>query len=1186
MYLKSIEVQGFKSFANKLVFEFHNGITGIVGPNGSGKSNVADAVRWVLGEQSAKQLRGAKMEDVIFSGTEMRRPVSYAYVALTISNEDHVLQVPYEEVQVARRLYRSGESEYLLNGVVTTMTTIKELFYDTGIGKEGYSIIGQGQIDKILSNKPEDRRELFDEAAGIVKYKRRKIKAEKNLEAERQNLLRVNDILTELENQIAPLERQSKKAKEFLLLRDELKELDVNMFLLDYDSIQEEIVQTEEKLTITNNDLTKVNQENESMRQNYGEVEEAIANFDASIEEKKNSVQDGKIRLTKLSGQLQLLNEQISSIVNGKEYFGDRMTSISDLIEQTKTKIEQYKQEQKETFSGLEQLEQSAQKKDNEIQQTKNEIEHLENEVSEFQKSIYQHMNEVTDIKTGQQKAESMLEQNKLKKAELTKRILTNKSDVTEATDQMNEEEKKLRQLEQVVEEKNNLKTVCETKAREIRMNRQKNEQMFQEKQREFHMESSRYASLKNMTERYDGYGQSIRKVMEQKENKAGIIGVVADVINVDKKYQTAVETALGGQIQHIITEDEQTAKQAIEYLKKNKFGRATFLPLTTVTAQPGRIKPDVLSSEGVIDTVANLVGRDSKYDGLIEYLLGRFVLVDQINHGLSLAKKFNYSLRIVTLEGDLINPGGSMSGGAYRNSSNLLGRKSEMEQLKAKINQLTKDIERCKEESAQLVTEEDKEQKQIREIINEIQKIQIDENTARIRYEQAVEVKERKEIEYNSILQDAAEIEKQKEILDETLLSIKEKLTNQQTKSDEAKETVEQNAKKIEELRLAEHKLQEDLTKANLDIQAFKQKNQFTLENLNRSEEELKQHETEYAELVEDNEKSDANVKEAELRIEQTKAEEETLRQRIEQLEQEVNTLVAQKEELLVSQKEFFDKRNDVTEKASSLDKEVFRLNARKEKLSEQSENQIAYMWNQYELTYHTALPLKTEMDITYPRMKSRVSEIKSSMKSLGDVNVNAVEEYKNVSSRYELLKTQHDDLIDSEEALMKIIGELEEEMRKQFNEKFEVIRKQFDRVFKELFGGGKGTLRLMDDEDVLEAGVEITAQPPGKNLKNMMQLSGGERALTAIALLFAIQNLKPSPFCLLDEIEAALDDANVKRYAKYLHKLTKNTQFIVITHKQGTMTEADALYGITMQEKGVSTLVSVKLIEDQLDQ
>lgn len=1186
MYLKSIEVHGFKSFANKLVFEFHNGITGIVGPNGSGKSNVADAVRWVLGEQSARQLRGASMQDVIFSGTEMRQPQSYAYVALTISNEDHQLNLPYEEVKVARRVYRSGESEYLLNGVTCRLKDVQELFFDTGIGKEGYSIIGQGQIDRILSGKPEERRELFDEAAGIVKFKKRKAAAEKNLAAESQNLLRVQDILAELEKQVGPLELQSQKAKDYLMLKEDLKRYEIGLFCMDYESLQKEIEEIQQNTDHTTKELVEAKAEKDKSKSQYEEAEASIAEFDRSIERKKEKVNSDKLLRTNFESEVRIAKEKISSISQGKEYYKERTDALEASRAEVESELKEYQKSQKEALEQLSGMESTEKEAGAALAALEQEITEKEIQLNEQNDTIMDSMSVSSKIIVEQQKAKSMLEQNNIRKAELNQKILSNQSQVSAANEEMEKEKAALHTAKKKLDNEYVAQKTLLAGAEEERRRIQSLQQKQQELQRQYHIEHSKLDTLKNMAERYEGYGQSIRKVMEQKEKNPGILGVVADIIQVDDNYVTAVETALGGNIQNIVTEDEHVARKMIDLLKKNHHGRATFLPLTTVTPKKEPpFRDEMLSEKGVLGNLADYAGRESRYDKVIEYLLGRYLLVDTIDHALEISKKYHYSIRIVTLEGELLNPGGSLSGGAFRNNSNLLGRRREMETLQRSIDKIQGELDENKKkirDASQQVEKLVRDANAKNELLKELE---LKQNTANIKYEQAVSIKEQKEKEYLAIMGDGKEIETQKTILQDALDRISQELEDSESREAQAKEKVQMLTGELEKDHERQAEWQDKLADIRLEISSFQQKNNYISENIHRIQTSMQEIQKEYDHLMEEQDHSDGAVEQIQDMIRGYEEKYQALGEEIDTLLLEIEEETKKKEESMASQKDFFDKRDALMEHINELNKEIFRLDSRKSNLEEKLENKVNYMWNEYELTYRNAAEQRTDQNISYTRMKASVGETKTKIRELGDVNVNAIEDFKSVSERYELLRSQHDDLIESEEALKKIIADLDEEMRKQFTEKFRDIQKQFDKVFRELFGGGKGTLELVEDEDVLEAGITINAQPPGKKLGNMMQLSGGEKALTAIALLFAIQNLKPSPFCLLDEIEAALDDSNVKRYARYLHKLTKNTQFIVITHRKGTMEAADVLYGITMQEKGVSTLVSVKLIEEQLE-
>ena len=1185
MYLKSIEVHGFKSFANKMVFEFHDGITAIVGPNGSGKSNVGDAVRWVLGEQSAKQLRGSKMEDVIFSGTEMRKPLGFAYVAITLDNSDHKLPTSYEEVTVARRVYRSGESEYLINGSNCRLKDVQELFLDTGIGKEGYSIIGQGQIDKILSGKPEERRELFDEAAGIVKFKKRKAAAEKNLEAEQQNLCRIKDILSELEKQVGPLEKQSQAAKEYLKLRDELKSFEVNMFLLEYDKLHGDISELEKKEQIVTEDLEETKTNYDKAKEEYEKLEEKLEKENEKIEELRNLENEEKLAKQRLEGDIKVCQEQITAAKQNDAHYRERVTAVEKSIIEKKQELEEYGKEIAEFEHKFQALENRKKNSEAELQKIQEEIGSFGKNIDSYNKEIFGYLSVSSNLKSKLQKFETMLEQTNLKKAELTQKVLKQKTNEAECQKNLEEENTHLSEITQKIENLEAEKYKNETQLSELRKRGETLQSQWNEKQQMYHKEHSRLESLKNITERYEGYGQSIRRVMEQKEKQSGIIGVVADIIKVKKEYETAVETALGGSIQNIVTDNENTAKNLIAFLKKNKYGRATFLPLTNMKNYRAFQQETVLSENGVIGLASSLIETEDRFRDLIVNLLGRIVVVDTIDHAIAVAKKYRNTLRIVTLEGELLSPGGSMSGGAFKNASNLLSRRREIEELektlvnlKERLTELKKNYETTKSHANEYGQKLQVEQE-------ELQKLYLIQNTSKLRCNQLN--REMNEIaeNYNEITVENMAIEKDVAELKQNIDDLNRQIVENDNKSKANEDKIADVNRQLEAKKREEDSFREDASKVSLDFSMLEQRKEFLKENTDRSRQELER-------LGQEQETLKISVKDAAKQVEEKEREIVEMKQgilqkeeRIASMEENMLEMLQKKQEISTEHKSFFDKREELSNRINHLDKEAFRLTSQREKLSEQISNKVNYMWEEYELTYNGAYQLKTDHAYELSEMKRLVGDLKGRIKSLGDVNVNAIEDYKMISERYELLTTQHDDLIESEEVLREIIEELDQEMRKQFEEKFGEIQKEFDVVFKELFGGGKGELELVDGEDILEAGIRIIAQPPGKKLQNMMQLSGGEKALAAIALMFAIQNLKPSPFCLLDEIEAALDDSNVKRYAEYLHKLTEHTQFIVITHRRGTMAAADILYGITMQEKGVSTMVSVNLIEDQLE-
>ena len=1186
MYLKTIEVQGFKSFAHKIVFDFHQGITGIVGPNGSGKSNVADAVRWVLGEQRVRQLRGGSMQDVIFSGTENRKPLSYAYVAITLDNSDHQLAVDYEEVTIARKLYRSGESEYLINGSACRLKDVNELFYDTGIGKEGYSIIGQGQIDRILSGKPEERRELFDEAAGIVKFKRRKNLSLKKLEDERQNLLRVNDILAELEKQREPLARQAETARTYLKKKEELKTYDINMFLLETARLKDQIKDMEEKLSVTGEELRTASEDYEKMKAEYDAVEEQMDGIDDSIESYKAKLNETNLLKQQLENQIALLKEQIHSAHMTDEHFAQRSDAIREGIQSRRKQLEDLGEEKRQIRERLDEKGGQEAKLKDQLIDTQSRIASASADGEQYKNEIIELLNNRASTRAKIQRYDTMMEQIQVRKSEMHRQFLNSQSEADAERKNQGRYEQELEEISADIGRFTEKSKSCENAIARIQQEIQQKTEEFRHSQTAFHREESRLESLKNITERYDGYGNSIRRVMEHRKTEKGILGVVADIIKVDQEYETAIETALGGSIQNIVTDTEDTAKRMIAFLKRNRYGRATFLPLTSVGSRSGFSRKEVLNEPGVIGVADTLVNVEEAYRGLASSLLGRTVVVDHIDHGIAIARKYRQSLRLVTIEGELLNPGGSMTGGAFKNSSNLLSRRREIEELTASVSRWKQKMEETEAEADRLRKQRTEFYASLDEIGKKLREAYVLQNTAKMNLEQAMTRIARSLETAERIRNEGEELDRQITDISDNQESIALELDTSESLEKELTQKVSAVQKELDELRVLEGEQQKLAEEAHLAYAGLEQQFLFAEENAARLEEEMKQYREELEELESGKDTASREIREKEEQIREIRLTIENSAELFEEIQAEIDKSVKERDDLNRQHRAFLEKRENLSRHMADLDKEIFRLESRKEGCEEAVDKQINYMWEEYELTYSHALSLRSENLTDLAAMKKRIQALKNEIKDLGSVNVNAIEDFKSLSERYEFLKAQHDDLVEAEETLVKIIQELDEAMRRQFTEQFDKIAREFDHVFKELFGGGKGTLELMEDEDVLEAGIRIIAQPPGKKLQNMMQLSGGEKALTAISLLFAIQNLKPSPFCLLDEIEAALDDSNVGRFANYLHKLTKNTQFIVITHRRGTMTAADRLYGITMQEKGVSALVSVSLLEEELDQ
>ena len=1186
MYLKNIEVYGFKSFAQKINFEFHNGITGIVGPNGSGKSNVGDAVRWVLGEQSAKQLRGGNMQDVIFSGTENRKPLSFASVSITLDNSDHKLPVDYNEVTVTRRLYRSGESEYLINGSGCRLKDIQEMFYDTGIGKEGYSIIGQGQIDKILSGKPEERRELFDEAAGIVKFKRRKATTLKKLDEERQNLVRVTDILSELTKQLGPLEKQSETARIYLAKREELKELDVNLFLLDHQRTGELLKELEEKLEQAQRELNEAQAAYDQTKIEYDRLEQELEDLNHRLDTLKEEQQQNALLKQQYEGQVQVLEEQISSGKQNSEHYQNRLTALGEDLDRRTQEKEKLAEDKLELQSRLKEIRASLSKETEALENIVSNVEECTQAVEDGKNEIIEILNSRATTKGKVQRFDAMLEQLNIRKAEISQRILRLKSEEEVLEKERLNAQKQYDAVTAVIHSTNEECVRLDGEVQKLQDELKKQNSQMEIGQTAYHREASRLESLKNITERYDGYGNSIRRVMEQKNREPGIKGVVADIIHVQKDYEVAIETALGGSIQNIVTDNEQTAKRMIGFLKKNRFGRATFLPLSNISGRGGLNQRDVLSEPGVVGTANTLVNADKEYSELVMYLLGRVLVVDNIDHAIAIGKKYRHSLRMVTIEGESLSPGGSMTGGAFKNNSNLLGRRREIEELERSVGILRKELEETQKSIGENRSRRNVLRDTIADFQQKLRQQYVEQNTAKMNLEQLKEKEGEIQNSYRQIDREQEELRHQAGEIRQDHSSIARELEDSQKDEKELETFIETKQKELEEWKAEETEKTHELEKIRLEESSLEQQNQFLQENLSRLNSEIAAFQKESQEITENLVQSREEIHKKEEGIQELKNAAQECLLKEEQYGSQRAQWQEEKEKRSSSHKTFFEKRDHLSEKTSLLDKECFRLRSQTEKIEEQREGQISYMWEEYEITPNNALQYRKEEMNDRHVMKQQIHKLKDEIRALGSVNVNAIEDYKELLERHTFLSGQYNDLLEAEKTLEQIIQELDEGMRKQFSEKFGEIQKEFDKAFKELFGGGRGTLELAEDEDILEAGIRIISQPPGKKLQNMMQLSGGEKALTAIALLFAIQNLKPSPFCLLDEIEAALDDSNVGRFAGYLQKLTKNTQFIIITHRRGTMNAADRLYGITMQEKGVSTLVSVDLVENQLTQ
>ena len=1187
MYLKRLEMQGFKSFAEKIKLDFNCGITAVVGPNGSGKSNIADAIRWVLGEQSVKTLRGSKMEDVIFAGTEHRKPLGFAEVTIVLDNSDSTLPIDYEEVAITRRVYRSGESEYLINKTNCRLKDITELLLDTGIGRDGYSVIGQGRIDEILSTRSEDRRQIFEEASGIMKYKVRKHDAEKKLELTRQNLERINDIIAELESQLEPLREQSEKARRFLDLREELKVLEVNVYLDSMKKFRDRLEVMDKQLKTVQDQINDENNKLDEITRSNKEKTDLLKSMDERLEEAKQLFYEMEGNLERCSSEIKLNQEKIANLMQNIERLDTEKAELREKIEVLETEEAgkkdrlKYLERQLEEYSAklagfekqMEELLKTLDEEERSIELLKSEIMDKMDIQSDKKLQISNLRSHIENMQKRQRSIDTEVYQNvvekdreKMKKEELTESIRN-------AEQHIKKHKEKLSGL--FCEREETDKMLSELRMKQAKINS------------DIQSKSSRVRTLREMEQKLEGYNRSVREVLQachaSPQFGRGIHGALAQLIEVDRKYETAIEISLGGALQNIVTQTEEDAKKAIEFLKKNKLGRATFLPIRSVEGRgfDNQTMARIKQCEGFCGVASELVSHDSVYTGIIRNLLGKVVVIDNLDNGIKMARKFRYSFRIVTLDGDLLNTGGAMSGGSLENrGTGILTRNREISELDEELKSLrqqetgvSKDIKQLTEDISRIDSDISSIENEIKN--NELVKIrdeshlaQTDENLEKLtaRMEMLRQEKEQLEREIKETGNELTKYELE-------LLQIEEEIS-------EAKKTVAEFQEKHKEDQAARDALHTDITDYKISVNSIKE----SIAGVNESSDRIH---TEKENMV--------------MSITKKESEQERFREEIKKLEEQIEGLNARikkhseersgrsfeidrlTEERKILEEDIYDivnKINDTNKTILLLQEEYSRTEVRKTRLEAEMEALQDRIWNEYELTYSSAMELKKDVG-SLTSAQRRINEIKNMIKELGPINVAAIDDYIKTKDRYEFMTNQRNDMEQAREKLLRVIAEMTSIMKKQFLEQFKLINKNFNDVFRELFNGGRASLTLVDEENVLESGIEIEAQPPGKKLQNMMLLSGGERAFTAIALLFAILRLKPSPFCVLDEIEAALDEANVYRFVEYLKNYSCNTQFIVVTHRKGTMEGSDMLYGVTMQEHGVSKIISMKMGE-----
>lgn len=1180
MYLKRLELQGFKSFADKTILELMPGITTVIGPNGSGKSNISDAIRWVLGEQSMKSLRGTKSLDIIFAGTQNRKSLGFAEASLVFDNSDGALPIEYTEVTVTRKIYRSGETGYYINKVPCRLKDVLELFMDTGIGKDGYSIIGQGKIDEILSNKSEDRRHIFEEAAGIVKYRTRKQESEKKLEHTKLNLLRINDILTEIEGNLEPLQMQADKAKKYLNLREELKNIEIGLFVYNIEKYKqdlEKVVQDIDVMQSQCNDeegrLERVKILKEELKSSIDEITETIENMSNIGFESQKQIEQLNSDINVAKTRIANNNENNDRYLKEIEEQNAKIKELKDEIEQKEAKKDNLKQnkekfekELNEKQAELDKLTEKLSSKELEIEGYKHTVEENTDKKYELQSEInaqninYQNFEKrQAQIKQEMQSTISELDGTRLNKEDIAKQFNEIENKKNKAQNSLNEVAKQREEANQKI------------KLFESNINILSSEMRIKESRLKFLIETEKEK---------EGYIKSVKSLLKDCENikelGKGMNGVLANIIEVPDDLQTAIEMCLGASLQNIVTETETDAKRLVEHLRKNNLGRASFLPISSVRGKKlDKIKGN---ESGVIGIASDLVKYNKKYEQIILNLLGRTVIVDKMDTAIKVAKQNGYTFRIVTTEGDLINPSGAITGGSVaKKTVNILGRGKEIEKLEKEIKNLKQKIEKLEndkqnyEESIEGILELSA------NLEKELQEIDITYATEKQKVISINENIEKLEKRLNRLKEEQANLEKQKE----EAVSTKGDLQVEINKIVEQNEELSKIITEFAELNKDDQKyiddLNFDITNLKISVSSFDESEASIQEIQERINQELENahtsienKNTQIEQIKKDNEKLEKSIQETLQKIEEVKESVNSSSSKIEELKKER----AQKSEKLSKQEDEITAKFKVIE---DLKGQLVKLDVKKTKIEEDINGIINKMWEEYELTPNNAEQYQKPENVALTQR--RVNSLRTEIRELGSVNVDSIEEYKNLKDRYDFMSEQRLDLENTMSKLRKVISDMTQIMKEQFKEKFKVINKNFGEVFAELFGGGKAELTLEDEENILECGIDITVQPPGKKLQNMMLLSGGEKAFTAIALLFAILKINPAPFCVLDEIEAALDDVNVFRYADYLKKFTDHTQFLVITHRKGTMEVADTVYGVTMEESGISKLLSMKL-------
>ncbi|MEG2914989.1 MAG: chromosome segregation protein SMC [Oscillospiraceae bacterium] len=1181
MKLKSVEIQGFKSFPDKTRLEFSQPITAVVGPNGSGKSNIGDAIRWVLGEQSSKTLRGAKMEDVIFGGTQQRKAMGFASVMLTIDNDDRAIDIQNDEVAITRKIYRSGESEYKINNSTVRLKDIHELFMDTGLGRDGYSIIGQGKIAEIISSKSTDRREIFEEAAGIAKYRYHKIEAQKRLTMAEENLNRLKDILVELEERIEPLKKDSEKASKFIVLAEEKKTLEISIWLDIIEKSKASIKEQEDKIMICKADYDEIVGQIDEIEKNISDIFLKMQNCSVQMEADRAKIKETEASISELTAQKAVAENNIEHNSKSAAEVRDELSKLNISKDDLNVEIEN----RREKIIDIEKILKGLSDEKNDISQKSNneneEINTLNSEINRFKAQRAALYTKISEAKLKSATSSTVVDQSSRRLDEVRREIELSEENAKERQENFEQINDAILTLDEKKQELTNEKSgyTIKLQSRNTKFDEQK--KMQNQIQDSIKEKNQRSKLLSDMEKSMEGFSYSVKFIHKASETGElmGISGTVSSAIEVDSKYSLAIETALGGALQNIIVKDEYIAKQAISLLAKNKAGRATFLPITSVKGNFLDIN-SIKNSDGFVGLATSLVKYDEKFSGIMASLLGRIIVATDLDSATDIAKTNGYKFKIVTLDGQVINAGGSFTGGSHSQSVGILSRRAEIDELTKKALEQQKDLDIISQQIEKLQREISAINAQIHALESEIEVLEEDRQMM---------ISERMGLEYNIKNEDKklemfAQEKKSLQVkinefnennntaknllasLDDELVKSEENITQATQQKENLSVSLNENSSKLNEIEmkiLAHNKDGEQLIQSIFNLTSQQSEQEQKKLDLN---EKIKKYENENYEITQAIKNfADKTVIGESL---------------IEKLQENIKIVTAQRTAFEQETTNLRNSTKNISSTKEKLSAEMGRLEERKISLQNEYDSIISKLWEEYELTRTEAQKFAQKLEDTQIAQK-RLMELRVKIKSLGNVNVGAIEEFKEVSERYNFMKAQVDDVLKSKEQLNKLIYDLTSQMCEIFSNQFNLINQNFKRIFVELFGGGKASLYLTTPEDILESGIEISVEPPGKIIKNLTALSGGEQSFVAVALYFAILNVNPSPFCILDEIEAALDDVNVTKYAKYLRKLSNNTQFIAITHRRGTMEEADTLYGVTMQEEGVSKLLELNVTE-----